>query len=78
MSEEEKVSWMFWRDSFEFREVTLHGEAQTDELKRFVDSVRPYPVLLLALHQEWELLNHLSRRAVGKGLRTLAGLSAKG
>ncbi len=27
MSEKEKVSWLFWEGSFEFSEVTLHGDA---------------------------------------------------
>jgi len=78
MSEQEKVTWLFWRESFGFREVTLHGDAQTDELQRFVNSVQPYPAGLLALYQQWDLVSHLSRRAIGKGRRTLASLSAKG
>jgi len=78
MREEEKVTWLFWRDSFEFREITLHGDAQTGELESFVNTVQPYPAGLLALHQKWELLGHLSRRAIAKARRTVAGLSAKG
>jgi hypothetical protein len=77
MSERDKVSWLFWTDSFEFYEVTLHGAAQTEELERFVNSVRPYPASALALDRKLELLNHFSHRAIGKGWRTLARLSAK-
>ncbi len=77
MSEKEKVSWLFWRDSFEFREVTLHGDAQTDELERFVDSIQPYPAALVSANRTLEILDHLCRRAIGKGRRTLASLSAK-
>lgn len=45
------VQWLFWKDSFEFAEVFLHGEAQLDELEKFVNSVRPYPRLLIWLDQ---------------------------
>jgi hypothetical protein len=78
MQEKEKVSWLFWSDSFEFSEVTLHGAAQVEELERFVNSVQPYPAPLVAASQKWDLLNQLSQRAIGKGRRTLARLSANG
>jgi hypothetical protein len=78
MTEKEKVTWLFWNNSFDFREVTLHGEAQAEELERFVNSVRPYPAPLRAAGAGLEGFNHLSRRAVGKGRRTLGRLSTKG
>ena len=78
MPEIEKVSWLFWRGSFEFSEVTLHGEAQTQELDVFVNSVRPYPSPLLAASRILARVDHLSRRAIGKAGRSVARLSAKG
>ena len=77
MEEQQKVSWLFWRDSFAFREVTLHGEAQTEELERFVNSVRPYPAALLAASRTLAHFDQLSRRAFGKAGRGMARLSAK-
>ena len=71
MSEKEKVSWLFWDGSFEFSELTLHGQAQTDELERFVKSVRPYPETLLAAHKAWQGVNDLPIRAIRKARRTL-------
>lgn|SRR6266700_433525 len=47
LSDDESVQWLFWQDSFDFNEVFLHGQAQLDELERFVNSVRPYPKLML-------------------------------
>lgn len=71
MSEQDKVSWLFWEESFEFSEVTLHGEAQVEELTRFVNSVRPYPSALLLAGTTWRNIDQLSRRAIGKARRTL-------
>jgi hypothetical protein len=43
LSEERKVQWLFWNDTFEFSETTIHGlEEQHAELEQFVTSVRPY------------------------------------
>jgi hypothetical protein len=72
LSESESVSWMFWQESFEFSEITLHGDAQTEELERFVKSVRPYPMTLWRADAQWRRLNELSRRAIGKARQTLA------
>src|SRR5271170_3001963 len=66
MSDQEKVRWLFWQESFEFSEVTLHGDAQAEELVRFVDSVRPYPPTLLLANTAWQNINQLWRRAIGK------------
>ena len=73
MSEQEKVSWLFWRDSFEYAETTLHGDAQTEELERFVRSVRPYPSALLWADTQRQRVIGLSHRALGKGRRILSG-----
>jgi hypothetical protein len=63
---------MFWQESFEFSEITLHGDAQIEELERFVKSVRPYPMTLWRADAQWRRLNELSRRAIGKARQTLA------
>jgi hypothetical protein len=72
LNERDKVSWLFWRDSFGFSETTLHGDAQTEELERFVRSVRPYPRPLLRAYQAMGRMNELSRRAAGKARRVWA------
>ena len=69
---EQKVAWLFWQNSFQFREITLHGDAQLVELERFVKSVRPYPETLVKARQELRKVNDLSKRAAGKAQRLLA------
>jgi hypothetical protein len=75
LSERKKLSWLFWQSSFEFSEITLHGAAQTHELERFVQSVRPYPMSLLWANAQWRSANELSQRAIGKARRTFARVS---
>jgi hypothetical protein len=72
MSEKEKVSWLFWESTFEFSELTLHGGAQTEELTRFVKSVRPYPETLLVADRAWQSMNQLPRRVIRKARRMLS------
>jgi hypothetical protein len=72
LAQRQKVSWLFWQESFEFSELRLHGDAQIEELERFVKSVRPYPMALLWANAQWQRVNGLSQRAVGKACRTLA------
>jgi hypothetical protein len=74
LDERERVSWLFWRESFDFCEITLHGAAQAEELARFVKSVKPYPMPLLRAHRAIGRMHDLSYRAVGKARRTLARL----
>lgn len=75
LTEAQKVSWLFWEGSFSFSELTLHGDAQTAELGRFVESVRPYPWPMVEANGQWQRVNGLSRRAVGKARRTMVGLA---
>jgi hypothetical protein len=74
LSEREMVSWLFWQESFEFSEIILHGDFQTEELERFVKSVRPYPMPFLWAVAQWRRMKELSPRAVEKARRTLARL----
>jgi hypothetical protein len=71
LSEREKVTWLFWRDAFEFSEILVHGDAQTKELERFVNSVQPYPASFLWANAQWRRLKELSSRAVAKARRSL-------
>lgn len=44
LSEEKKVSWLFWDDSFEYSEVTCHGlDAISRELEGFSSQYQRYP-----------------------------------
>jgi hypothetical protein len=72
LSQRESVSWVFWQGSLEFCEMTLHGDAQTEELERFVKSVRPYPMPLLRVKHAMRRVNEFSHRATGKAHQTLA------
>lgn len=66
LAEREKVSWLFWKDSFEFSEVTLHGEAQLNELERFVKITHPYPALLLRAKVGLERLQAFAGNVPGR------------
>ena len=47
LTEQEKVQWLFWKDSFTFEERIIHGDdEQRAELERFVDSHHPAPAWL--------------------------------
>lgn len=63
LAEEKKVQWLFWDDSFSFREITLHGEAQVNFLEDFVKSVKPYPAWLLKTDSTLRAARHLLHRA---------------
>jgi hypothetical protein len=71
MPEKDKVTWLFWEDAFEFSEVTLHGDAQTAELSRFVAAVKPYPAALMVADRVAWTVRGLPGRVVGKARRTL-------
>jgi hypothetical protein len=43
LDEDRAVTWLFWKDSFSYREGVLHGEEQTRELQRFARLHYIYP-----------------------------------
>ena len=63
LNDEKSVSWLFWKDSFRFREVTLHGPAQVNSLEDFVRSVRPYPNWLVQADSTVRRAGDFLRRA---------------
>jgi hypothetical protein len=63
---------MFWENSFTFGEIILHGAAQTQELERFVNQVRPYSKFMLTTQEIWSTGVGLWARAIGKAHRMLA------
>lgn len=75
LTEQEKVQWIFWDESFKFSEITLHGDLQVAELRRFVDSVRPHSPLLLRWDGALDRLASLAKRATGYAARHLTARS---
>ena len=72
LSEEDKVRWLFWNDTFDFSETVIHGaEEQAAELERFVRSVRPYSTLALAGERAVEKTIHFANRVAGYARRHL-------
>jgi hypothetical protein len=70
--EECKVSWLFWQDSFQYSEVTLHGiETIAAELEQFVRRSRPYPEWLMRADASVRGAATLNDRIIGKIKRTL-------
>lgn len=43
LDEDQSVTWLFWKDSFDYQETVLHGDAQTRELQRFARQHYNYP-----------------------------------
>jgi hypothetical protein len=70
--EERTVSWLFWQESFEYSETTLHGvETIAAELEQFVRRIRPYPEWLVKADATVRRASHLNDRVMGKMKRTL-------
>jgi len=50
LPEERRVQWLFWEDSFQYEEVTIHGlDRIAAELEGFVERTQRYPRWRLAL-----------------------------
>jgi SAM-dependent methyltransferase len=72
LSERERVQWLFWEDTFPFRERTIHGpENIIAELETFVGRVRPYPAWLVGTDRIARTALRLPGRAVRKARRLL-------
>jgi hypothetical protein len=63
LAEEKAFQWLFWDDSFSFREVILHGDAQVRSLEDFVKSVQPYPAWLLEADSKFRGATEVFKRA---------------
>jgi Methyltransferase domain len=72
LTQTESVQWLFWKDSFEYFEVVLHGDAQLQELDSFVRRNRPHPKMLLAADDCAQSLRSLFDRAGNKLRRAFA------
>lgn len=73
LPESRRVQWLFWEDSFEFAERTIHGsDSQAAELERFVRASRPYPAWALRAAGAIEWAGALQRRALGKAGRLIS------
>lgn len=69
------VQWLFWEDSFDYSETTIHGVGNIEsELQRFVQENRPYSAAGLAADRGLRGITHFGRRVVNKVRRTMAGL----
>lgn len=67
LDEKASVQWLFWENSFDYSETTIHGlDNVIHELERYVNQVRPYSPLLLrtsaAVQTAAGLLGRASRR----------------
>ena len=43
LSEDQTVTWLFWKGSFQYRERILHGDAQAADLEQFAKQHYNYP-----------------------------------
>lgn len=72
LPQDASAQWLFWNDSFEFREDLINGEQeQLRELERFVQLHRPYSKLLLDADDQMMRVTNLYRRAVTEFRRLL-------
>jgi len=75
LPEERKVQWLFWENSFNYSEITIHGiDGIAAELERFVQSTNPYPKWLLRADDRFRHTRSLTTRAVNKLERTFRTL----
>ncbi len=73
MPESRRVQWLFWEDSFEYEERTIHGSgAQAAELENFVRRTRPYSPARLHASAAVRTAVDVTRRGLAR-LRRLAG-----
>ncbi len=63
LSKENEVQWLFWDDSFSYREMALYGEDQVASLENFVNTVKPYPAWLLKADLKLRQASHFLKRA---------------
>jgi hypothetical protein len=66
LPQEQKVSWLFWENSFTFAEPTIHGLDNIEaELEQFVNRYRPYPRWRLRAERAVGRVGRLLGRVVG-------------
>jgi SAM-dependent methyltransferase len=72
LTREASVQWLWWDDTFEFEEVTIHGiGAQEAELERFAREVFPRPEWMYRLDRLTRRVRGFHRRAVSWVVRRL-------
>ena len=65
------VQWLWWKDTFQYREVTIHGvEAQERELEQFAQRTYPRSAATLKAGSAWRQLTGLAGRAWNRLLRS--------
>jgi hypothetical protein len=69
LDEESGVQWLFWENSFEYSEPVLHGNAQLQELERFVRLHHSYPRALLLADTIRSGAASLASRALARARR---------
>ena len=64
------VQWLWWDDTFDAREVTIHGlAAQEHELEQYVEATYPYP--------RWRLQTSRAYRSFSSQVRRAAAWTAR-
>lgn len=72
LSDTQRNQWLFWDEGFRFSETIVHTpEKQAQELEKYVQSVRPYPDILLRADKRWRQVKFLGKRARGRLRRAL-------
>jgi len=64
LADEQRSSWLFWKDRFTWSEVNLVGlDAIVSDLQRYVDRIYPYPQWRLRMDPVARQVTHTFRRA---------------
>lgn len=72
------VQWLWWRDRFEFEEITIHGVgAQEAELERFVHAIVPRPSWMYRLDAAVRETVSFPRRATAWAMRQARNVGVK-
>jgi hypothetical protein len=67
---EAAVQWLWWNDTFRFRELTIHGVVEQErELEQFAAALYPRSRLRLRASEAWRSYSALPRRALNRLVR---------
>lgn len=69
LPKEKEVQWLFWDDSFSFREVVLYGDEPSRSLEDFVKTVSPYSEWLVAADSKLRAAAFFLKRVYRYGRR---------
>lgn len=67
LTEEQKIQWLFWDESFTFSETTRHGLDKIEaEMQSFIENNSPHSNIASAIDRQRRRVNQLGQRVMNK------------